>query len=137
MIQDELTERILGCLMTVHTALGPGLPENAYQAASALEMHACGLQFVREPLLTVCYRDVVIGHHRPDFIVEGQRVLELKCVAALTPVFTAQVLTYLRLSGLKVGLLVNFNVASLKFGIRRIELDSRPVVQDGQPGAKE
>lgn len=122
LLHEELTDRILGCLVTVHTAVGPGLPEYSYQSASALEMEACGLQFVREPILTVTYRNVVIGHHKPDFIVEGKVVLELKSVSRLDPVFTSQVLRYLRLTSLQVGLLVNFNVSTLKWGIRRIAL---------------
>jgi GxxExxY protein len=118
----ELTERVIGSLITVRRALGPGLAESSYQAASALELHACGIDFVREPRLEVRYRDIVIGHHRPDFIVEGKVVLELKCVTSLDPVFVSQVLTYLRVSKLQVGLLVNFNVAVLRSGVRRIAL---------------
>ena len=68
------------------------------------------------------YRSVIVGYHRPDFIMDETVVLELKCVSAFAPVFTSQVLTYLRVSGLKVGLLVNFNVPTLRTGIKRIVL---------------
>jgi GxxExxY protein len=122
MLHADLTERIIGCLIAVHRSLGPGLTESSYQTASALEMKACGLEYTREPRLDVRYRDVLVGRHRPDFIVEGKLILELKCVATLDPVFTSQVLTYLRVSKLRVGLLVNFNVAVLKSGVRRIVL---------------
>ena len=79
-----------------------------------------GLEFQREPVLAVRYRDAIVGHHVPDFIVENSVVVELKAVASLEPVFTSQVLTYLRLTGLRVGLIVNFNVEALRFGIKRI-----------------
>jgi GxxExxY protein len=72
--------------------------------------------------LTVAYRNVVVGQHRPDFIIDDKVVLELKCVSRFEPVFTSQVLTYLRVSKLQVGLLVNFNVPSLNYGIKRIAL---------------
>ena len=120
MIHEDLTNRILGAAITVHKALGPALAEQSYQAAMAIEMHACGLAFEREPRLTVKYRGVEIGHHRPDFIVERLVVLELKSVSGLDPVFTSQVLTYLRLTELKVGLLINFNVPAIGYGLKRI-----------------
>lgn len=113
LIHQDLTERIIGCLINVHDALGPGLAEHSYQAASALEMSACGIPFLREPELIVKYRDVVVGLHKPDFIVDGRVVLELKCVSRLDEVFKSQVLTYLHLTKLRVGLLVNFNVPVL------------------------
>lgn len=118
----ELTDRILKCVIAVHRVLGPRLAESSYQAATALELNACDVAFVREPRLVVTYRGVEIGCHRPDFIVDGRVVLELKAVTSLEPVFTSQVLTYLRLTKLKVGLLVNFNVTALREGIRRIQL---------------
>jgi GxxExxY protein len=122
LIHEELTERIIGCLIQVHEQLGPCLPEHTYQAATALEMSARGLKFLRQPELIVKYRDVVVGLHKPDFIVEDKVVLELKCVARLDEVFRVQVLTYLHLTKLRVGLLVNFNVPVLKAGIKRIAL---------------
>jgi GxxExxY protein len=121
-LHSDVTERIVGCLITVHRVLGPGLAERSCQTASALEFAACGLQFAREPRYTVTYRGVVIGDHRPDFVVEGKVVVELKCVSNLDPVFSAQMITYLRVTQLKVGLLVNFNVPVLKDGIRRFVL---------------
>jgi GxxExxY protein len=122
LLYEDLSERIIGCLIRVHEELGPALPENTYQAATALEMSASGLVFLREPEFLIRYRDVVIGHHRPDFIVDGKIVLELKSVTRLDEVFRAQVLTYLRVTKLRVGLLINFNVPVLKAGIKRISL---------------
>jgi GxxExxY protein len=120
MLHEKLTDQIIASAIAVHRAVGPGLAEQSYQAAMAIEMMERKLSFLREPVLTVCYKGAIIGHHRPDFIVEGQIVVELKAVRALEHVFTAQVLTYLRVAGLQVGLLINFNVDALKFGIKRI-----------------
>ena len=122
LLYGDLTERIIGCLITVHRALGPCLPERTYQAAATLEFDACGLRFLKEPELVVTYRDVVVGLHKPDFIVENRVVLELKCVKRLDDVFRIQVLTYLHLTKLRIGLLVNFNVPVLKDGVKRIVL---------------
>ena len=122
LIHEELSGQIIGCLIRVHEALGPGLAERSYQTASALEMRACGIPFVREPKLVVKYRDAVVGVHKPDFIVDGKVVLELKCVTHLAEVFTSQVLTYLHLTNLELALLVNFNVSYLKNGVKRVVL---------------
>jgi GxxExxY protein len=122
MLHEELTGRILNAAIQVHKVLGPCLSEASYQAAMALEMSAMTLSFEREPTLEVRYRGVAIGHHRPDFIVERLVIVELKSVARLDSVFTSQVLTYLKLTGLKVGLLINFNVAAIPFGLKRIVL---------------
>jgi GxxExxY protein len=120
MLYEDITEQILASAIAVHRAVGPGLAEQSYQAAMAIEMTDRGLAFAREPVLTVCYKGATIGHHRPDFVVEDRVVVELKAVHALEPVFTAQVLTYLRVTNLQVGLLINFNVDALKFGVKRI-----------------
>ena len=120
MLHEDITDRILGCAVTVHKAIGPGLAEQSYQAAMAIEMTERGLSFDREPSIAVTYEETTIGHHRPDFIVEKVVIVELKVVGSFEPVFTSQVLTYLRLTGLQVGLLINFNVEAMGFGIKRI-----------------
>jgi GxxExxY protein len=120
MLHEDVTKRIISSAIAVHRAIGPGLAETSYQAAMAIEMTDQGLRFEREPTLAVTYKGATIGHHRPDFIVEGCVVVELKAVHTLEPVFIAQVLTYLRVTRLGVGLLINFNVDALKFGIKRI-----------------
>lgn len=120
MLHQEISDKIIGSAIAVHRAVGPGLAEKSYQAAMAIEMNEQGLRFQSEPMLPVCYKGVLIGHHHPDFVVEDSIVVELKVVHALEPVHTAQILTYLRVTHLQVGLLINFNVDALKFGIKRI-----------------
>ena len=120
MLYEHITNKIISSAIAVHRTVGPGLAEQSYQAAMAIEMMDQGLRFEREPILAVSYKGATIGHHRPDFIVEECVVVELKAVRTLEPVFTAQVLTYLRVARLEVGLLINFNVDALKFGIKRI-----------------
>jgi GxxExxY protein len=120
--QDPLTERIIGCGIAVHRALGPGLLESPYQAAMCLELTAAGLAFERERLIPAIYRGIRIGEFRPDLIVESQVVVEIKSVQRFDPVFSAQVLTYLRVTGLRRGLLLNFGRAVLKDGIKRFAL---------------
>ena len=120
LLHEELTNRIIGAAISVHKVLGPGLKEPSYQAALAMEFHAVGLAYQRTPVLSVTYRGAVVGEHIPDFIVENAVVVELKAVRAFDPAFTAQVLTYLRLTGLRVGLIVNFNVEALRFGVKRV-----------------
>jgi GxxExxY protein len=123
LLHSELTDRILRCAVAVHKELGPGLPEHSYQMSMALEMTANGIAFVDDRPLTVRYRGVVVGWHRPDFVIEERVVLELKATAGADPVFAKQVLTYLKITGLRVGLLVNFNVPSFaNDGIRRFVL---------------
>ena len=120
MLHEHITDKILGSAVAVHKAIGPGLAEQSYQAAMAIEMSEQGLSFVREPSIAVTYKGATVGHHRPDFVVENAVVVELKVVRSFEPVFTTQVLTYLRLTGLRVGLLINFNVEAMGFGIKRI-----------------
>jgi GxxExxY protein len=119
----DLTDSILRCAIAVHRELGPGLPEHSYQTSLALEMEATGIAFVRERPLAVRYRGVVVGWHRPDFIVGDAVVVELKAATHVDPVFAKQVLTYLKVTGLRVGLLLNFNVASIgNHGIKRFQM---------------
>lgn len=120
LLHKDITDKILRAAVAVHKALGPGLKEPSYQAAMAMEFCAMGVAFQREPRIAVTYRGAVVGHHIPDFIVENAVVVDLKAVAAIDRVFTTQVLTYLRLTNLRVGLIVNFNVEALGFGIKRV-----------------
>ena len=122
MIHAALTEQIIGCAMQVHGTLGAGLLESNYQAAMALELRAAGLSFLREQLVPVVYRGVEIGQHRPDFVIENAVVVEVKSVERYDPVFAAQVMTYMRITKLRVGLLLNFNRPTLKDGIKRFVL---------------
>ncbi len=120
MLHEQLTDRIIGAAIAVHRAIGPGLHEASYQAAFAIELKALGLSFETKRLIPVTFRGEIVGHHIPDFVVEKAVVVELKAVTRIEPVFTTQVLTYLRLTGLRVGLIINFNVEALKFGVKRI-----------------
>ncbi len=121
MLQHErLTEQIIGAAIEVHKALGPGLLESAYQACLGFELEARGIAFHREVDLPVVYRGNVLDcGYRLDFDVAESVVTELKCVDKLAPIHEAQLLTYLRLSGRRTGLLINFNVPVLKDGIIR------------------
>jgi len=122
-LRDTLTERIIGAAIEVHRVLGPGLLESAYEECLAWELRHAGLSVERQVPLPVIYKDVRLdAGYRLDLVVEKQVIIELKTVERLLPVHEAQMLTYLRLSGLKVGLLLNFYAAVLKHGIKRIVL---------------
>lgn len=118
-----LTEQVIGAAIEVHRALGPGLLESAYEACLAHELAARGLHVERQVALPVRYKGVALDcGYRLDLVVEGEVIVELKAVKAFEPIHTAQLLTYLRLAGLRVGLMLNFNVAVLKQGIKRVVL---------------
>jgi GxxExxY protein len=127
---DDLTESIIGGAIAVHRAMGPGLLESVYQKCMTLELAARGLQFEQQKMLPGHYRGVEIDCvYRADLIVEKRVLLELKSVAHLEPVHTAQIMTYVRITGCEVGLLINFNVDLLKNGIRRVRMfDRHPVI---------
>jgi len=115
---NGITEAVIGGAIAVHKALGPGLLESTYAACLEHELRMCGLKVEREKPLGVSYRGVRLDcGYRVDLLVEGQAIVELKAVKAFEPFHEAQLLTYLKLAGLKVGLLLNFNVPLLKDGI--------------------
>jgi GxxExxY protein len=118
----RLTERIIGCAIEVHRQLGPGLLEGTYEAALCIELQIAGLNFVRQPVFPVVYKGQVIGEYRLDLIVEGTVIVEIKSVERFDPIFEAQVLTYLRVTGKEIGLLMNFNSRLLRDGIKRYVL---------------
>lgn len=121
---NKITENIIGAAMEVHKALGPGLLESAYEECLAHEMRLRSLGFERQLPLPVAYKGVKMDcGYRLDCVVEKAVVLELKAVEALLPIHEAQLLTYLKLGGWTVGLLINFNVPILKKGIKRIVLN--------------
>ncbi len=120
--RDPLTERIIGCAIEVHRHMGAGLLERSYKLAMCVELAGDGIRFDREPLVPLIYKGVSVGEYRPDLVVEGQVVVEVKSVLHFEPVFTAQMLTYLRITGLKTGLLLNFNRPVLRDGIKRFVL---------------
>ena len=115
-----MTEQIIGAAIEVHRTLGPGLLEATYQACLAREFSLRQLPYEQEKPLPVVYKGVAVDcSYRVDFLVAGKVVVELKTVEAFAPVHEAQLLTYLRLSGCRVGLLINFCVPTLKDGILR------------------
>jgi len=121
---DRITDAVIGAAISVHRALGPGLLESAYQSCLAFEVRDRGLQVEQEKPLPVVYREVKLDcGYRLDLMVEGAVIVEVKAVEALAPIHRAQLLSYLKLSGCPVGLLINFNVAVLKDGIRRLVND--------------
>ena len=121
--EHELSTVIVGAAIEVHRVLGPGLLESAYQAALARELALRGLEFKREVSLPVAYKGVQLDcGYRLDFVVEEKVVVELKAVEKIEPIHMAQLMTYLRLSGKKLGLLLNFNAPQMKEGIRRVVL---------------
>lgn len=120
---DLLTERIIGFAIEVHRQLGPGLLESAYEECLCFELKHAGLHFRRQVSLPVVYKSVQLDcGYRLDIVVDDRVILELKTVERVMPVHEAQMLTYLKLSGISTGLLLNFNSAVLKDGIRRLIL---------------
>ncbi|MGB7622671.1 MAG: GxxExxY protein [Terriglobia bacterium] len=116
---NKLTEKIIGCAIEVHRNLGPGLLEATYEAALCVEMELAGLNFRRQLVFPVVYKGRSIGEYRLDLVVEDAVVVEIKSVERFDPVFEAQVLTYLKVTGKNIGLLINFNSRLLKDGIKR------------------
>lgn len=123
---EAVTERIIGCAIEVHRHTGPGLLESVYEACLARELKAARLEFERQVALPIVYKSEQLDcAFRIDFVVERNVLVEVKSVEQTLEVHKAQVITYLRLSGLPVGLLINFNVPVLRSGVRRL-LRSRP-----------
>mgnify|MGYP006315345973 FL=1 len=120
---NELTGRIIGASFKVHSALGPGLLESSYKECLFYELSKEGLFVEKEKALPLIYEEIKLDiGYRLDIFVENKVVVEIKSIEAFTDVHTAQVLTYLKLTRCKVGLLINFNVADVKKGIKRLIL---------------
>jgi GxxExxY protein len=120
--KDPLTEKIIGCAIEVHRTLGPGLLEQTYESALGVELQLARLQFQRQLAVPVTYKNQPVGDYRLDLVVESSVVVEIKSVDRFDPIFEAQLLTYLKITGLKRGLLLNFNSRLLKDGIKRLVL---------------
>jgi GxxExxY protein len=120
---DPLTEKIIGFAIEVHRQLGPGLLESSYEECLCLEFEHAAIPFRRQVALPIVYKSVRLDcGYRLDVVVDDRVVVELKTVERLMPVHEAQMLTYLKLSGIATGLLINFNSAVLKHGLRRLSL---------------
>jgi len=123
MTEDQISRIILDCAFKVHTKLGPGLLESAYRSCLAYELRKTGLFVEEEKALPLIYEEIKLEcGYRIDLLVNSKVIIELKTVEAFTDVHQAQILTYLKLSGCHLGLLINFYVKSLKDGIKRLIL---------------
>lgn len=116
----EITEEIISAAIEVHSSLGPGLLESVYEEALAHEFDLRNICYERQKQIDLKYKGKAIGIHRIDFLVEGSVILELKAVETINRIFEAQLLTYLKATGKRVGLLINFNVQRLKNGLKRL-----------------
>ena len=120
LVRGELTEQVIGLAINIHRQLGPGLLESIYEESLCCELADAGLEFERQVALPVVYRDRLLdAGFRADILVSNELIVEIKSVESIHRVHEAQLLTYLRLSKRKVGLLMNFNVLRLKDGLRR------------------
>jgi GxxExxY protein len=121
MDENEISNGIIGCAIEVHRVLGPGLLESVYQKCLAKELELQDLRFQEEVALDIEYKGLEFGSaYRLDFLVADKVLVELKAVEKLLPIHEAQLLSYLRLARMKLGMLINFNVPTLRSGIRRI-----------------
>lgn len=122
MPENAITERIIKCAITVHRELGPGLLEEVYEEAMDVECKVEGLHVLRQFKVPVLYRGKPIGEYKPDMLINDMVIVEIKSVERFDPVFEAQILTYLRITQKRVGLLINFNSRLVKDGIKRFIL---------------
>lgn len=121
MTENEISRKIIGCAIEVHKLLGPGLLESAYVECLFYELQKSGLNVEKQKPLPLIYKEVTLdAGYRLDLIVEGKVIIEVKSIEYLKEIHTAQLLTYLKLSGCKLGLLMNFNVLLLIEGLKRI-----------------
>ncbi len=121
MNENEISKVIFDCALKIHKNLGPGLLESAYEECLFYELKKCGLKVEKQKALPLIYEEVKLEiGYRIDIIVENKVIIEVKSVDALNDVHLAQILTYLKLSDCKLGMLINFNVTFLKNGIRRV-----------------
>ena len=120
---DKVTEAVIGAAIEVHRTLGPGFLESIYEEALCVELSLRGVRFARQAPVGVDYKGHRIGESRLDLLVEDSVVVELKTVDALAQIHTAQVISYLKATGCRIGLIINFNVKRLTDGIKRIVLD--------------
>jgi len=122
----DCSERVIGACIEVHRSLGPGLLESAYEQCLAYELGLRGLSFERQLQLPVKYKSIDLDcGYRLDFVVERELIVEIKAVERLLPVHEAQLITYLKLTGLRAGLLVNFKTEALRRGLRRLTLNHK------------
>jgi GxxExxY protein len=119
---DELARQVIGAAIEVHRILGPGFIESVYEEALAIEFELRGIPFERQKLIKLIYKNRTVGDARLDFLVGGELVVELKAIEIVHPIHPAKVISYLKLTDLDLGLIINFHVELLKDGIKRIVL---------------
>jgi GxxExxY protein len=119
---DRVAQAVIGAATEVHRALGPGFLESVYEQAMSIELGLLGISFERQVPVAVSYKGHSIGESRLDLLVEAMLIVELKAVDQLAAIHTAQVMSYLKATGHRLGLLINFNVVRLKDGVRRVVL---------------
>ena len=117
---DEDARRVIGAAIEVHRHLGPGYPECVYEQALMIELRLRGIEFEHQVEVPIVYKDREVARYRIDFVINEHLVIELKAVATVLPVHTAQVIAYLKATRLQLGLLLNFNVSLLKYGAKRV-----------------
>ena len=123
MEENQITELILKCAFAVHSGLGPGLLESAYEECLYFDLVNSGLRVEKQKSLPLIYKEIKLdAGYRVDFLIESKVIIEIKSIEALHPIHTAQVLTYLKLSNCKLALLINFNVSLFKDGVKRLVL---------------
>lgn len=120
--ESIITDRIIGCAIEVHRHLGPGLLESVYESALCVEFKVNSLGFKRQVGIPLYYKGQLISEHRPDLIVDDTVIVEVKSVERIAPIHVAQMLTYLRVTSLRIGLVLNFNCSTMKEGTRRVIL---------------
>ena len=120
----ELTEKIIGCANEVHRVLGPGLPEAVCETALCTEMQLRGIPFKRQVGVPVYYKGELISEYHPDLIIANEVIVEVKSIERIAEVHVAQVRTYLRITSLHVGLIMNFNSATMRAGVKRVVLNA-------------
>jgi GxxExxY protein len=122
-MEDLLTKKVIGCAIEVHKNLGPGLLESTYESCLIYELQQTGLSTKSQIKLPINYKNTTIdAGYRLDILIPKQLIIEIKTVEKLLPIHTAQLITYLKLSGIKTGLLINFNQVKLIEGIKRISV---------------
>jgi GxxExxY protein len=128
-----LTESVIGAAIAVHRAIGPGFHESAYEEALSIELNDAGVHHSRQTEVELRYKSQVIGRSRLDLLVDGRLIVELKAVERLVPIHEAQLLSYLRVCDLRLGLLINFNEQTLVRRIRRVINTKAPLSTLGSP----
>lgn len=119
---NKISEKIIGCAIEVHRHLGPGLLEAIYESALCIEFDLNNISYQRQIVIPVRYKNQPIGEHRLDLLVENKVIIEIKAVDKSNPVFKAQLLSYMKMSDKRLGLLINFNESKLINGVKRMVL---------------